>query len=157
MTGLIPWRKKTKNSLAPLNRELDSICEDFFKEPFLPLTGMFSDSDKLRPSIDITEKKDAIIVAAEIPGMEKDEIDVSLTGRFLTMKGEKSVDYTKDKKNFFHRERSYGYFERSVKLPADVDEASVKAKYKRGVLTVSMKKKENNRRKLIEVRTDKKD
>ncbi len=155
MTGLIPWRKKQKDMPVPFTHDFDSMYERFFREPFLPLK-MFTASDKWLPRIDIRDKDNRIVVTAEIPGMDKEAIDVSLKGRFLTIKGEKTTEDKKEKKGFFRRERSYGFFERSVQLPDEVDEASVKAKYKRGVLTLDMKKMGKYSAKTIPVGTGKK-
>lgn len=141
MAGLIPWRKKKP-----------SLYDPFFLEPFFPVTGFFAENHRWLPSMDVHDEGNEITVTAEIPGMEKKDIDVSIKGRFLTIKGEKSTEYKKEKKRFFQKERSYGYFERSLKLPAEVDDASVKAKYKRGVLTIRMKKSSRNQNKLIELK-----
>ena len=153
MSGLIPWRKKSSQNPVPFAKEFGKIYSPFFPEPFFPLHAFFADTTGWFPSIDIQEESDMITVTAELPGMEKENIDVFIKDRFLTVKGEKSSGATKGKKRFFRKERSYGYFERSVKLPAEVDETSVKARYRRGVLTVNMKKRGYYQRNLIQVKT----
>ena len=151
MTGLIPWRKKREPQRRPLQREFDAIYERFFQEPFFPLNEMFVESNRWRPIVDVDEDGDEISVTAEIPGMEKEDIDVSIKGRLLTIKGEKSTEKKKERKKFFKQERTYGYFERTIRLPDEVDDGSVKARYKRGVLT--MKKTGQHKTKAIPITT----
>ena len=141
MSGLIFWRNKTPRNPDPFTREYGKFYSPLFLEPVFPLNQFFVDNPGWFPSIDIQEEHNRITVTAELPGMEKTDIDVSIKERFLTIKGEKSAEFIKEKKRFFRKERSYGYFERTVKLPAEVDETSIKAKYKRGVLTVSIDRK----------------
>ena len=152
MTGLIPWRRKPKTSLVPFDRDV-GFYDRFYLDPFTPFAGMLTDSGKWLPGIDIREKNDRVIVSAEIPGMAKKDLDVFLKGRCLTIKGEKTIDDKTEKKNFCRRERAYGYFERTVQLPDEVDEASVKAKYKRGVLTLDMRKTGKHAGKTIPIKT----
>jgi HSP20 family protein len=153
MSGLIPWRKKTPQNSNFFTKEFGKFHSPLFLEPFFPLNSFFADNVRWFPSIDIQEEDDRITVTAELPGMEKENIDVSIKDRFLIVKGEKSSEKIKEKKRYFRKERSYGYFERSVKLPDEVDDTSVKARYRRGVLTVSMKKKEYSQAKSIQVKT----
>lgn len=136
-------------------------------EPFRDLVTMRDDMDRLfdvffgvqpqdmedlwRPAIDIEENNGNLMVRAEIPGMKKEDIKVSVKEDMLTISGErKRENETKDKT--FHRiERSYGQFRRMIRLPATVDADKVKATYKDGVLNVTLPKPESMKPKNIDV------
>ncbi|ABM17159.1 Hsp20/alpha crystallin family protein [Marinobacter nauticus] len=111
---------------------------------------LFSRSD-WAPAVDIKETPEAFMVEAELPGMSKDDVKVTVHDGVLTIQGErKSEEETKDKK--LHRiERFYGSFMRRFTLPDNVDENSVKANFKDGLLTLSIQKAEPKEPKAIEV------
>ncbi|WP_396622241.1 Hsp20/alpha crystallin family protein [Marinobacter sp. W-8] len=111
---------------------------------------LFSRSD-WAPAVDIKETPEAFMVEAELPGMSKDDVKVTVQDGVLTIQGErKSEEETKDKK--LHRiERFYGSFMRRFTLPDNVDENSVKANFKDGLLTLSIQKAEPKEPKAIEV------
>ena len=136
-------------------------------EPFRDLVSMRDDMDRLfetffgtqpqniddfwRPAVDIEENNGNLMLRAEIPGMTKDDIRVSVQEDLLTISGErKHENETKDKT--FHRiERCYGKFRRMIRLPAQVDADKVKASYKDGVLNVTLPKPESLKPKHIDV------
>ena len=111
---------------------------------------LFSRSD-WAPAVDIKETPEAFMVEAELPGMSKDDVKVTVHDGVLTIQGErKSEEETKDKK--LHRiERFYGSFMRRFTLPDNADENSVKANFKDGLLTLSIQKAEPKEPKAIEV------
>ncbi|NQT24082.1 Hsp20/alpha crystallin family protein [candidate division KSB1 bacterium] len=93
------------------------------------------------PLVDVVENEDAYEVVAEIPGMSKDDIHLSLEGNVLTLSGEK-LTVSKDGTVLHRNERSNGKFERSFKLPKEVKAAEIKAQYENGILTVTLPKAE---------------
>lgn len=105
------------------------------------------------PPVDIIERKDSIVVKAEAPGLEKDSFKVLVEDGVLTVSGEKKVEINEnDKDQNFHRsERIYGSFSRSFTLPMNVDQMRVSAKYRNGVLEVTLPKSEEAKPKEIEV------
>jgi HSP20 family protein len=105
------------------------------------------------PAIDVSETGKEIVVKAEIPGMEAKDIDISLNGRVLTLKGEKKTEQEEKEENYHRVERRYGSFSRSFNLPADVDSAKVKATYKDGVLKLNLPKTKEQTVKKIEIKT----
>lgn len=131
--------------LVTLRDEMDSIFESFFGDHPVMREGFWA------PVIDISENNGTIEVKAEIPGMNKDDIKISVRDNRLSITGErKQESETKDKK--FHRiERFYGKFSRNIRLPADVDADKVKATYKDGILNISLPKPESMKTKEIEV------
>lgn len=111
---------------------------------------LFSRSD-WAPAVDVKETEDAFTVEAELPGMNKEDVKVTVDAGVLTLQGErKHEEETKDKKH--HRiERFYGSFLRRFTLPDNVDESSVKASFKDGLLTLTLQKSEPKEPKAIEV------
>ena len=118
-----------------LRREMERLLERFaepFGEPFEMAAGDWA------PKLDVSETKDAMVVTAEMPGVDPKEIEIMLTGDLLTLKGEKESE---EKEERYHRvERTYGAFLRSVRLPVAVDGSKVTATFKNGVLVVTLPK-----------------
>ena len=81
-----------------------------------------------------------MIVKAEIPGVDKDGIDISLDGRRLTIRGEKRQEKEESDEHYHRVESSFGFYRRTIELPANVDESKVDARYKNGVLKIKFKK-----------------
>jgi HSP20 family protein len=103
------------------------------------------------PPVDIFEQADAIRIMAEIPGVNPDELKVSLENNVLTIHGSKQ-QVAEERTERVHRyERTYGAFERSFTLPATVDASNIKATYERGVLTMTLPKVEKARPRQIQV------
>jgi len=136
---IIPWKRHEPNEIVSFRNEMNDLFRRFFDVGFPKMETMFKDSDWL-PSVDISEGKSQIVVKAEIPGVEAKDIDLAVEGRRLTIKGEKKQEKEEKGENFHRMERSYGYFNRAIELPADVDGEDVDAAYKKGILTIKLKK-----------------
>lgn len=94
------------------------------------------------PSVDISETDTAYLIKGEIPGVNKEDVRITIEDKTLTMRGERKQE-TEEKNKKFHRiERSYGSFMRSFRMPDDVDEANIKAAFKDGMLNVTLPKSE---------------
>jgi HSP20 family protein len=144
MRTLAPWR-------GDLRRDMERFFERFADpiwEPFDMTAGDWA------PKLDVSETKDAMVVTAEMPGIDPKEIEIALTGDLLTLKGEKEKE-TGDKEERFHRvERTYGAFLRSVRLPMAVDGSKVTATFKNGVLVVTLPKTPAAKGTMIPVKTE---
>ena len=92
------------------------------------------------PAMEISETPAEMIVSAELPGLEKKDVDISVDDDLLTISGEKSEEKTTDEKKMHLWERSYGSFRRSFSLPRGVDSAKINAEFKNGVLKIHMPK-----------------
>ena len=106
------------------------------------------------PTVDVYEEKDDIVVKAELPGMDKDNIEVNLTDHTLTIKGEKKKEEEVKEENYYRSERSYGSFLRTLELPKDVHADKVKASFKNGILEVRIPKTEEAKAKEIKVKVE---
>ncbi len=136
MTALMPWRPL--RGLTPFGGEIDDFFERLFVEEISPEPA----EKRWVPALDIAETKDAIAINVEIPGMEPKDVDISLNGDTLTIKGEKKQEEEWKKENYYWAERSYGNFSRSVRIPVEVKNEGIKAKYKNGTLRITLPKKE---------------
>ena len=92
------------------------------------------------PAVDVTEDDKTYKVAAELPGLDEKDIEVSVTGDVLTLKGEKRQEKEEKDKNWYVSERAYGSFQRAFSLPQGVDRDKIAAEFAKGVLTVTLPK-----------------
>lgn len=111
----------------------------------------FSSEGDWSPAIDIYDAKDHITVKADLPGMTKDDIEVTIQNNHLILKGEKKHEEKKEEKDFIREERFYGSFYRVLPLAGTVDPNNVKAAYKNGVLELTLPKKEEAKPKQISI------
>jgi HSP20 family protein len=111
-------------------------------------SGLFSGWS---PALDVYDGKDHLVVKVELPGMKKEEIEISLHDGTLTVAGERKVEHEEKDGQSFRSERYFGKFQRSLSLPTTVDPNNVKASYKDGILTVELAKAEEAKPKQIEV------
>ncbi len=144
LTKWEPFREVSK-----LRREMDRLWEDFFGPgPRIMRTW----AEEWVPAVDVAEAPDKVTVKAEVPGLDPKELDISLVGDLLTIKGEKKSEREEKKENYHLVERSYGSFSRAIRLPAAVDADKIEASYDKGVLTVTCPKKEPVKPKAITIK-----
>jgi HSP20 family protein len=127
--------------------EMEKRFEDFFRRPFSLLPSWMprmkmAEIEEVSPSIDIFTEGDDVVVKGELPGIKKEDIDVSLTKDTITISGEKKKEEKIEKKNYYSLERSYGSFKRSFSLPSEVQTDKATAKFKDGVLEIRVPKTE---------------
>jgi len=137
--------------------DMDRMMEDFFGRrlrPWWPERWFRGDGEARTPALDVFEEKDEIVVKAELPGMDKENIEVNLTDNLLTIKGEKKKEEEIKEENYYRCERSYGSFVRSIELPKAVRSDKVKASFKNGILEVRAPKTEEAKAKEIKVKVD---
>jgi HSP20 family protein len=132
--------------LASLPLDVESFFENY---------GLGLGRDTVwNPSVDIVESEEAYELKAEIPGLKKEDIQVSLEDGLLTIRGEKKKETETEKKNYHTIERVFGKFERSFRLPENVRGDSIHAKYDNGVLSIDIPKAEESKPKQIEVNVE---
>jgi len=154
--AVTPWRPFM--DLTRWDREMDRMMDDFFGRrfrPWWPDRWFRTDEMEVRaPVVDVFEDKNDIVVKAELPGLDKDNIEVNLTDNTLTIKGEKKKEEEVKEENYYRCERAYGSFVRSVELPKAVHADKVKASFKNGILEVRVPKTEEAKAKEIKVKVE---
>lgn len=130
-------RSSSTDMFSTLQREIDRVFSDYSRG--VPALGEFGKSG-LSLKVNVAETDAAVEVTADIPGVDAKDIDVQLKDGVLTIKGEKKVETDEKKKDYHVVERSYGMFERSFTIPADVDASKVEATFDKGVLKVTLPK-----------------
>jgi HSP20 family protein len=137
--GLIPWwrgerRIAERDPFAALHKEMNDVFERFLGGDAGGGMEGFS------PRVDVTENDKEIKVAAELPGMEEKDLDVSVVGDVLTIKGEKKQEKEEKSEESYRLERSYGSFRRDLPLPCKVQVDKSKARFEKGVLAITLPK-----------------
>ena len=148
MRDLMPWNRGTRSvpvrryeddPLREFRRPIDRVFDEFWRGFDLAPFGRFERGFGIAsPHVDIAETDTEIEVSVELPGMDENDIDVSLTDEALTVKGEKKAEREERKKDYFVSERSFGSFQRSIPLPRGLDGDKASAKFEKGVLTVTV-------------------
>ena len=149
---VIPWNwGKKKESVSKIEAEqpfhelqqrIGGLFDDFYRRMHGSWGGTARlDAGAFSPVIDVSEDKTAVTVVADVPGMSEDEVEVSLSGNTLTIKGEKKQEKEEKGKDTYRLERSFGAFRRDIPIPSEIEEGQVTARYKDGVLTVTLPKK----------------
>ena len=151
LKSLVPFREggalmRPDFGLFGLHREIDRLFSEF-AQGFGP-----GGAQSIIPNIEITETDKAIEVSAEMPGLERKDVEISIEDDTLTIRGEKKVEERQKDKNVQLSERSYGVFLRVLQLPPGIDPSSVQATMSNGVLKLTIPKPAKSAPKKIEVK-----
>jgi HSP20 family protein len=149
----LPASRRISNPFLALQQEFDRIFGDFFGEE---TWTSIPQGEEFFPNVNVTELQGEIEVTAELPGLDENDIEISVSRDTLTLKGEKKLEHEEQEGSYYRMERSFGSFCRTIPLPADsVDVDDVSAEYKNGVLTITIPKKEDEQHvsRRIEVKT----
>ena len=145
--GISPWRPFRE--LEEWERRFDDLLGR-------PLWRLPVDERGWMPAVDVFEKEDKFVVKAELPGMKEDNIDVSVVGDTLSIRGEKKTETEIKEEDYYRCERSYGSFHRSISIPSNVDANKIEASFEDGVLEVALPKSAKIKPKKISVSAKKK-
>jgi HSP20 family protein len=154
LRSLVPSRDNGNTGRAPapvtlfgtLYRDIDRLFEEFTRNPLARQAQV-----NLVPSIDVTESDKEIVLSAEMPGLERGDVEISIEDDVLTIRGEKKIEQEKDDKNYHLSERVYGVFYRALQLPPGVDASKIQATMSNGVLKVTIPKPAKAQPKKVEV------
>jgi HSP20 family protein len=143
LRSLVPFSfgglpRRGDDPFVSLHREIDRLFDEFGRGT--PLMRWPGTNGAVEMRVDVSESDKEIKVMAELPGVDEKDIEVTLSGDLLTIKGEKKVEEERKDKNYHIVERSYGAFSRALRLPYETDEKKVQAEFKKGVLTVTVPK-----------------
>lgn len=139
MVRWTPWQE-----LENMNRQISHLLDD---NPF----GTASEAGQWAPRVDIRETDDALLVQAELPGIDKKDVHLEVKDDVLTLSGERRYEKDVKEENVHRVERAYGSFSRSFSLPGNVDASKVNASMKDGVLEVHLPKRESAKPKAIAI------
>jgi HSP20 family protein len=136
-------------------RELSSIQNELnrlFGRTFSTEGGEAREAAAWVPAIDVAETQDRFVITAELPGVDPDDVDISVENSVLTLRGDRSF-YRETKEEDFHRiERRFGNFARSITLPSTADPERIRASFDTGVLTIEVPKKEEAKPRKIQIK-----
>lgn len=149
--NLMKWKDPFEKKMSLFRKKVNNLFDDFFDSSDKSL-ATFLDNEV--PKVNFSESKDSYEVSAELPGMNENDFDVSLNDNILTIKGEKKSEKEDKGKHYHTVERTYGSFARSVSIPGEIKEDDIKAKFKNGVLKISLPKMNPGKEKKIKVNID---
>ena len=163
--GLRRWEEEERpfesflQEMGTLHKEMDRIFDEFWKDGgrrYLSRSPWIGPADsrsvtEVMPRIDATEDDNAFQVRVELPGMDREDVDITLSGGMLTVRGEKKREDEEKGKDFYRRERSFGSFRRTLPIPTEVDESKIEASFRKGVLTIELPKSEEARKKITHI------
>jgi HSP20 family protein len=124
---------------------LDDLFRDFFRRPILENAPM------VEPAVDVAESDGEVIVKVEVPGVEKDQLQLTVADDRLTVRGDVRKESEEKRKNYYRQEIRYGAFQRTIPLPTEVDAARADAELKNGMLKVTLPKSKQPKAQEIKV------
>jgi HSP20 family protein len=141
--SLIPW--EPFRALRRRDDVFDQLVREVFHRPIL------EEGELLEPAVDVAESDGEVVVKMEVPGVEKDQLHLTVSDDHLTVRGETRKESEEKRKNYYRQEIRYGAFQRSVPLPVEVDASQARAELKNGVLKISLPKSKQPKAKEIKV------
>ncbi len=140
---------KRKHQWEPLDllSDFQEDLDHYFSSPLAKRGG----SKNFQPDIEVKEEADKYVVRVDLPGVKKEDFGVTIDGQYLTLKGTRNQETNSDEKGYHYTERFYGSFSRTIQLPLEIEADKVNAKYKEGVLEVTVPKSEKSKPKKIDV------
>jgi len=154
----MPARRGETEPVMEFRREMERLFDEFLGE--FPLSRPWGAPEREEgafwPRVDVTESDREVTVSAELPGMDEKDLRVELQEGTVIIRGERKEEKEEKGKDWFRREQSYGSFHRVIPLPTNVQEDQAKARFKKGLLTLTVPKKEveETRRKQITVESE---
>jgi HSP20 family protein len=165
--NLIPWNWGKKNlpirkendspgehtSYLSLQQDMNRAFENFFRTFDTGMMLPFSDLSEgiFQPRVEVKESANDVRVSVELPGIDDKDLDVSITDKYLTIKGEKREEKESNTSGYYRMERTYGSFHRSIPFPCEIDKDKAKARFKCGVLTVTLPKTVNSQQQIKKI------
>ena len=148
MAHLVRW--EPFRDLVSLREAMDRLFEESFVRP---RAGWLAPFGVEGLAVDMYETDEAVVVKSSVPGVKAEDIDITITGDTLTIKGETKAEEKVEKANYVRQERRYGAFSRSLSMPTSIVAEKAKAEFEDGVLTLTLPKAEEVKPKSIKVKT----
>ncbi|MDT8388402.1 MAG: Hsp20/alpha crystallin family protein [Thiogranum sp.] len=148
----IPGAKRRPQGMRR-RRDMDLFedMQSLFENMLGTYTGGWPEMQAGIPKVDVIDRDNEILVRAEVPGVKKDDIDVTMTDDLVTIRGSTQQEEKREEGDYYYRETSRGEFSRSISLPAHVDGSKAKAKYTDGVLELTLPKVQGSKRHKIDI------
>lgn len=148
--SIVKW--SPLKELEEMRKDMDRLFEEFFSPITRRRRGWLKpEMGVIVPNIEMYDRKNEIVVKAELPGVSKEDIDLTITKDSLTLKGEAKREEEIKEEDYYACERSYGSFTRTIALPVEVNSEKAKASFKNGVLEIVLPKKEEAKPKEIKI------
>jgi HSP20 family protein len=149
--AIIKWHPMRE--IQDIRRDMDRMFSEFFEGPrrHRGIIPRALETGLAAPSIEMVDRKSDVVLKAELPGVNKEDVELTVHDGDLTLKGEFKADKEVKEEDYYFSERRYGSFERTVTLPVEVDADKAKATYKNGVLEVALPKKKTAKPKEVNV------
>src|SRR3954447_20491013 len=144
--ALVRW--EPMREISTLQSEMNRLFSGFFDEQ-----GQGNGVRRWAPAVDVFEREDAIVLKADLPGLDEDDVRIEVNDNVLAISGERRSEAQEEKNGYYRVERSYGAFSRSIVLPEDVDPDGIEADFDRGVLQVKVSKPERRQPRRISIGT----
>lgn len=142
--GLVPFED--------IDRWMDRMFDEVWGRGWMrPMRWERALTELAAPHVDIVDRDEDVLVRAEVPGVKKEDLEVTISGNLLTIKGEAKREEKEEKGDYYRAETVHGEFSRTLTLPATVDESKAKAALKDGVLELTLPKTEQAKRRTIKI------
>lgn len=147
--AIMKWEPRARiEPLRHMHEEVDKLFDSFFDgvTPFgralrrSPVAWALEAGDNFAPAIDLKEREGEFVLTAELPGMTKDDVELSIEENTLTLKGERKSEEEQEGEHYHRRESFKGLFERTITLPGEIDAEKAQARMENGVLTLTLPK-----------------
>jgi len=149
--ALVPWEPREI-------RNLRDMFDEFFNWDYAPqnrtMKKRWLEAGDWSPLVDIIDEKDQIIAKAELPGVNKEDIKVTLNDNTLTIRGERKEEQETKKENYYCCERVHGNYSRTISLPVNIDKEKIKSSFKNGVLEIILPKAKESKPKEIDIKLE---
>lgn len=145
MTNITRWEPVGVTSLR-------DAMDRLFEDSVVRSSGLFPSLRAEQPAVDMYQTDTDVVVKASLPGMKSEDVDISVTGDVITLKGEHREEHETSEENYFRKEMRYGSFTRALPIPVPVDVDKAEAEFQDGVLTVKMPKTEESKPKTVKVK-----
>ena len=155
MTFNLPIFRSRSTDIANNRSNIENIFEEFFNDFNRLSPPLLSETMRanLLPRLNISETDSKYFIEAELPGVKQNDVELKLDNNILIIKGNAEESSENKERNYFMRERYHGSFQRSLKLPNNINEDDINATFKDGILNIEITKKLENSTKKIEVKT----
>jgi HSP20 family protein len=148
MSSLIKW--EPFGDLVSLRDAMDRL----FEESFVRMRGLPTPFGAEALAVDVYETADSVVITTSVPGIAAEDLDITITGDLLTIKGETKAEEKVEKESYIRQERRYGSFSRSIRLPGTLVADKAEAAFDKGVLTLTIPKSEESKPKTIKVEAE---